>query len=116
MDRDVSASRKNQSSYALSVLLMTVGFIGTLWLVSAVAWALHSIYAVVLVGVGIFAISVITSSVPQLKKFSPLTYISDTSPHPHTAQVWEHLAIMAVVTGGLAILALWVASRHECVP
>lgn len=103
-------------AYCLSVLLMTVGFIGILWLVSAFAWALHSVYAVILVGVGIFAVTVVMNSVPQLKKFSLLTYISNTSPHPHTTQIWEHLGIVAVVTVGVALGALWVARRQEFVP
>ncbi len=102
--------------YALSVLLMTVGFIGILWLLSWVAWALHSIYAVIIGGVGLFAISAIAESVPQLKRFSLLTYVSNTTPHPQVVHVWEHLGIVAVVSGGLAIFALWAASRQEFVP
>lgn len=102
--------------YALTVLLMAVGFIGMLWLVSALAWALHSILSVVLVGVAIFAISLITGSVPPLKPCSPLTYISNTAPHPHMALLGEHLALVAVVTVALAGLTLWVAGRQEFVP
>lgn len=112
----IAGHRMALGPYVLSVLLMTMGFVGILWLVSALAWALHGVYAVILVGLAIFAVSVTTKSIPPLKRFSPLTYISNTSPHPLTTRTWEHLAIISAVTVGLVLLSLWVAGRQEFVP
>lgn len=102
--------------YVLSVVLITVGFIGVLWLMSAVVWLLHSGYSVMGVGLGIFVWSVITASVPAMGVFSPLKYIANTSPYAHLSLLWEHLALAVVMTIGVGLISLWVAGNQEFVP
>lgn len=102
--------------YSLSVFVITVGFIAILWLVSACAWALHSTYSVIVVGVLIFAEGLVTGTVPTLKRFSLLTYVTNTAPYPPLAVLWEHAGIVVAAALGLMWLTLRVADRQEWIP
>ncbi len=102
--------------WILSVLLMTVGFIGMWWLLSAFAWAIHSTYAVILIGLGIYVIGMVSRSVRAWRTWSPFTYMINVSPHPKESVLWEHLLIVIGATAVMAGLALWVAGRQEFIP
>lgn len=100
-------------SFALSTLVITVGFTAILWLLLTCAWIFHSTYAVILIGIGIFLVSVMTESIPVLKSFSVLTYVSNTVPDPSYLHLWEHLGILAISAAVLARVAVSVAARQE---
>ncbi|PSR26215.1 MAG: hypothetical protein C7B46_20150 [Sulfobacillus benefaciens] len=102
--------------YVLSMLLITVGFIGIWWLVSALAWALHSTLAVIIIGVVIFAESLVTASIPVLAPYAILTYISNTSPHPSMARLWDHVGMVAGIAMILGWVAIQVAQRQDWIP
>ncbi len=116
MASTVSGHHLPWQPYVLSILLMTSGFIGIWWLVSALAWALHSTMAVIIVGVVIFAESLVTASIPVLAPYSVLIYISNTSPRPSMARLWAHVGILAGIAVILGWTALQVAKRQEWIP
>ncbi len=99
----------------LSTLLIACGFIGVMWLLSACAWAIHSTYAIILIGIGFYIASVVVRGISGLRAFSPLAYICDTSPDAHQIVLWEHLAIVLAVVAGLIFLTAWIAGRQELI-
>ena len=97
----------------LSTLVIIMGFDALMWLLSACAWAFHSTYVIILIGLGFYLASAVIRGVPRLRVFSPLTYICNSSPHTPDAILWAHLIIVSAVAAGLALLTVWVAGRQE---
>ena len=102
--------------FIVSSLLITVGFIAMVWLISLLAWALHSTYGVIILALAVYIVSVIAHSVRVLRPYSPITYMTNANPAAHLGTLWVHLGVDAAAALVLAWAAVAVAGRQEFGP
>lgn len=103
-------------AFILAVLLTTIGIVAFFWLMSWLAWLLHSTYTIIVIGIGLFIISLLMESVPLLHAFSLFTYITNQSAYQQGTVPWEHLGLCVAAAVGFGLITIRVANRQEFIP